>query len=128
MLQEPLQGARPKPAPGSLLRPADPSSASPPDKYVKLEPPQTTSQSTQADSSVVDAALIRSLTRENEKLRLDYDKARRQNRREVDSLRMITVAVEENWDEVVDWLDSGDVDIMFRGRYPWTFILLNHKP
>ena len=128
MLQEPLQGTRPKSVPGSLMRPADPSSASPPEKFVKLEPPETKSQSTQAEASVVEAALIRSLTRENEQLRLDYDKARRQNRREVDSLRMITVAVEENWDEVVDWLDSGEADIMFRDRYPWIFILLNHKP
>ena len=128
MFQELIQGTRPKAAPGSLLRPADPSSASPPEKIVKLEPPETTSQSTQADSSVVDAALIRSLTRENEKLRLDYDKARRQNRRDVDSLRMITAALEEEWEEVVDWLDSGETDITYRDRYPWIFIPLSHKP
>ena len=126
-----LQGATRFPgkaAPVSLQRPADPSTASPPTTAVKLEPPQTTSQSTQVDPPDDQSALIRSLTRENEQLRLDYDKARRQTRREVDSLRMITAAVEENWDEVVDWLDSGEVDIMFRDRYPWIFILLNHKP
>ena len=128
MLQDALPGARTKAAPASLLRPADPSRASPPSKSVKLEPPQAVSQSQQCDPPDDQSALIRSLTRENEKLRLDYDKARRQNRRDVDSLRMITAALEEEWEEVVDWLDSGETDITYRDRYPWIFILLNHKP